>query len=80
MLVQPNQYFFLHDDGDVEKINEEQYVSYVVPFGQAPFWPHKVVVVSEVVYTDTNVETILFDECPIILTSDQNKKSKQAFM
>ena len=69
VLLQPTQFFFLGDNGSVEKINEEQYMSLVFPFGQGPFLPHKVVAVSEVAYTDSNnTREILFDDCPIIIT------------
>lgn len=69
MLLQPTQFFLLGDDGSVKKIEEDVYMSLVTPFGQAPFWPHKVVAVSEVAYTDANnTREILFDDCPMIIT------------
>lgn len=69
VLLQPTQFFLLGDDGNVKKIEKDVYMSLVTPYGQGPFWPHKVVAVSEVAYTESNnTREILFDDCPIIIT------------
>ena len=73
VLLQPSTFFFLHDDGSVEKIEKERYMSHVLPWEQGHFLPHKVVVASEVSYTNpdlNNTREILFDNCPMIITGN----------
>jgi len=79
-IVLANEFFFLHDDGNVDRIEKDKYTALTTPDCYTMYLPQQVVAAWKVAYRpgSNNSETILFDTCPMILNRNQFARSRRS--